>query len=308
MRSNRDFRSSQECGGRELGGACGESGRATAAWMTAWRGSCGDGLHKPAAGGLPIPSGSSLCVFKTDAFSYWLFRLRHGAHCAAGRRRIPEASRGEEPMTTPSAAPLRVALTNGSFEQPAVTSVEILPDASQTRAAKRVPAGSPAPPTTRSSCGIRATTVYRQPTAPSSPSSTPTGRGRQVLVERGERYWRAVPPRPQRGRHHGAGHRRAGIHAEQRRSPTATLPGYYTGTYTVPAGQTLRASPSAPSQPPEAARASATSWTASSSRTAPYVELAKTAIPAGPLEVGDVSPATASPPRTKAAAEPRTAS
>ncbi|MEV6406129.1 hypothetical protein AB0M58_24715 [Streptomyces bobili] len=42
-------------------------------------------------------------------------------------------------MITPPAAPLRVALTNGSFEQPAVTDYEILPDASQTQAAKWVP-------------------------------------------------------------------------------------------------------------------------------------------------------------------------
>lgn len=41
-------------------------------------------------------------------------------------------------MTTPS-APLRVALANGSFEEPVVSGVEILPDASQTQAAKYVP-------------------------------------------------------------------------------------------------------------------------------------------------------------------------
>lgn len=41
-------------------------------------------------------------------------------------------------MSTPP-APLRVALANGSFEQPVVTGVEILPDSSQTQAPKRVP-------------------------------------------------------------------------------------------------------------------------------------------------------------------------
>lgn len=42
-------------------------------------------------------------------------------------------------MATPPSAPLRVALANGSFEAPSVTGVEILPDASQTQASKRVP-------------------------------------------------------------------------------------------------------------------------------------------------------------------------
>ncbi|GAA3294630.1 hypothetical protein GCM10020295_19590 [Streptomyces cinereospinus] len=42
-------------------------------------------------------------------------------------------------MATPPAAPLRVTLVNGGFEEPPVTNYEVLPDASQTQAAKRVP-------------------------------------------------------------------------------------------------------------------------------------------------------------------------
>lgn len=196
-------------------------------------------------------------------------------------------------MTTPPAAPLRVALANGSFEQPAVTSVEILPDASQTQAAKRVPGwlttasdhkielwhsgfnGVPAADGAQFAelNAYEVSTLYQD---------LPTTPGTKL-------YWRLY----HRGRQGddtmaldiGA----PGATVEQRRFTDGTTAwGYYTGTYTVPAGQTLtrfafRSISAAGGNPSVGNFLDGIFF-----GTAPYVELAKTAIPAGPLEVGDV--------------------
>ncbi|MBM9509502.1 isopeptide-forming domain-containing fimbrial protein [Actinacidiphila acididurans] len=194
-------------------------------------------------------------------------------------------------MATP--APLRVALANGSFEQPDVTNVEILPDASQTQAAKRVPGwlttasdhmielwhsgfnGVPAADGVQFAelNAYQVSTLYQD---------LPTTPGTKL-------YWRLY----HRGRQGddtmaldiGA----PGSAVEQRRFTDGnTAWGYYTGTYTVPAGQTLtrfafRSVSAAGGNPSVGNFLDGIFF-----GTAPYVVLDKTAVPAGPLEVGDV--------------------
>ncbi|WP_326594909.1 DUF7507 domain-containing protein [Streptomyces sp. NBC_01803] len=194
-------------------------------------------------------------------------------------------------MTIP--IPIRVALVNGSFEQPVVTNYEILPDASQAQAPKRVPGwlttatdhmielwhsgfqGVPAADGAQFAelNANQVATLYQDlPTTPGT-----------VL------YWRLY----HRGRNGedtmaldiGA----PGAVVEQRRFTDGnTTWGHYTGTYTVPAGQTTT-------------RFAFRSVSAAGGNqgignfldgvffgTAPLVVLTKSAIPVGPLEVGDV--------------------
>ncbi|MEE1773243.1 hypothetical protein PUR34_35040 [Streptomyces sp. JV185] len=195
-------------------------------------------------------------------------------------------------MSTPP-APLRVALANGSFEQPAVTDMEILPDASRTQAPKRVPGWL----TTASDHmielwhsgfnGVPAAEGAQFAELNANQVSTlyqdlPTTPGTKL-------YWRLY----HRGRQGddtmaldiGA----PGAAVQQRRFTDGnTAWGYYTGTYTVPAGQTLT-------------RFAFRSVSAAGGNqsignfldgiffgTAPHVVLTKTAAPTGPLEVGDV--------------------
>ncbi|MFJ2818590.1 isopeptide-forming domain-containing fimbrial protein [Streptomyces sp. NPDC087294] len=195
-------------------------------------------------------------------------------------------------MSTPS-APLRVALVNGGFEQPVVTNYEILPDSSQTQAAKRVPGWL----TTATDHMIE---LWR-----SGFNGVPSAEGAQFAELNANQvatlyqdlpttpgsklYWRLY----HRGRQGqdtmaldiGA----PGAVVEQRRCTDGnTAWGYYTGTYTVPAGQTLT-------------RFAFRSVSAAGGNqgignfldgiffgTAPFVVLTKAAIPVGPLEVGDV--------------------
>ncbi|MEU6476722.1 hypothetical protein ABZ858_07475 [Streptomyces sp. NPDC047017] len=196
-------------------------------------------------------------------------------------------------MATPPAAPLRVALSNGSFEEPTVTGYEILPDASQTQAPQRVPGWL----TTAADHmielwhtgfnGVRAADGVQFAELNANLVSTlyqdlPTTPGTKL-------YWKLY----HRGRlgddtmalDIGA----PGSVVEQRRFTDGnTAWGYYTGTYTVPAGQTRT-------------RFAFRSISAAGGNqgignfldgiffgTAPHVALVKTAVPAGPLEVGDV--------------------
>ncbi|MEE1754566.1 DUF7507 domain-containing protein [Streptomyces sp. SP18CS02] len=196
-------------------------------------------------------------------------------------------------MSTPPPAPLRVALVNGSFEEPVVTDYEILPDASQTQAAKKVPGW------------LTTATDHRIELWRSGFSGVPAADGAQFAELNANQvatlyqdlpttpgsklYWRLY----HRGRNGqdtmaldiGA----PGSTVEQRRFTDGnTAWGYYTGTYTVPAGQTNT-------------RFAFRSISAAGGNqgignfldgvffgTAPLVVLTKTAIPAGPLEVGDV--------------------
>lgn len=196
-------------------------------------------------------------------------------------------------MATPSVAPLRVALANGSFEDPPVAGVEILPDASQTQAPKRVPGWL----TTASDRkielwhsgfqGVPAAEGAQFAELNANEVSTlyqdlPTTPGTKL-------YWRLY----HRGRQGddtmaldiGA----PGSTSEQRRFTDGnTAWGYYTGTYTVPAGQTLTRFAFRSISAAGGNRGIGNFLDGIFFGTAAHVVLDKTAIPAGPLEVGDV--------------------
>ncbi|MFJ4624163.1 hypothetical protein [Streptomyces sp. NPDC088812] len=196
-------------------------------------------------------------------------------------------------MATPSAVPLRVALVNGGFEEPSVTNYEVLPDASQTQAAKWVPGWL----TTASDHmielwrsgfnGVPAAEGAQFAELNANQVSTlyqdlPTTPGTQL-------YWRLY----HRGREGddtmaldiGA----PGRAVEQRRfTDGKTAWGYYTGTYTVPAGQTLTRFAFRSISAAGGNRFIGNLLDGIFFGTAPHVVLAKTAIPTGPLEVGDV--------------------
>ncbi|MEV6581285.1 hypothetical protein AB0M92_24335 [Streptomyces sp. NPDC051582] len=195
-------------------------------------------------------------------------------------------------MTTPP-VPLRVALANGSFEQPAVTGVEILPDSSQTQAAKRVPGWL----TTASDHmielwhsgfqGVPAAEGAQFAELNANEVSTlyqdlPTTPGTKL-------YWRLY----HRGRQ-GDDTMALDIGApaapvEQRRLTDGnTAWGYYTGTYTVPAGQTLTRFAFRSISAAGGVRSIGNFLDGIFFGTAPSVALDKAAYPAGPLEVGDV--------------------
>ncbi|GGU58934.1 hypothetical protein GCM10010274_54770 [Streptomyces lavendofoliae] len=195
-------------------------------------------------------------------------------------------------MTTPT--PLRTALVNGSFEEPSgVERWELVPDASQTQAPRRVPgwlttapdhrielwrsgnAGVPAPDGTQFAelNANSVSTLYQD--LPTTPGTT--------------LYWRLY--------HRGTAGQDTmaldigapGAVVEQRRFTDGnTAWGYYVGTYTVPAGQTttrfaLRSVAAAGGNPRVGNLVDGVFF-----GTAPLVVLTKSAIPEGPLEVGDV--------------------
>lgn len=194
-------------------------------------------------------------------------------------------------MTTPS-APLRVALANGSFEEPVVSGVEILPDASQTQAAKYVPGW------------LTTATDHRIELWRSGFNGVPAAHGAQFAelnANQVSTLYQDLPSTPGTTLYWRLYHRgrqgddtmaldigAPGSTVEQRRFTDGTTAwGYYTGTYTVPAGQVLT-------------RFAFRSISAAGGNqgignfldgiffgTAPYVELTKIAVPAGPLEVGD---------------------
>lgn len=194
-------------------------------------------------------------------------------------------------MSTPS-APLRVALANGSFEEPVVTGVEILPDSSQTQAAKRVPGW------------LTTATDHRIELWRSGFNGVPSAHGAQFAelnANQVSTLYQDLPSTPGTTLYWRLYHRgrqgndtmaldigAPGFPVEQRRFTDGTTAwGYYTGTYTVPAGQVLT-------------RFAFRSISAAGGNqgignfldgiffgTAPYVELTKTAVPTGPLEVGD---------------------
>ncbi|MET2718304.1 hypothetical protein ABXV03_21470 [Streptomyces harbinensis] len=195
-------------------------------------------------------------------------------------------------MSTPP-APLRVALVNGSFEEPAVIDYEILPDASQTQAPKRVPgwlttasdhmvelwhSGFLGVPSAEGAQfaelnANEVSTLYQD--LPTTPGTT--------------LYWRLY----HRGRlgedtmalDIGA----PGSTVEQRRfSDGNNAWGHYTGTYVVPPGQTLTRFAFRSISAAGGNRGIGNFLDGIFFGTAPHVVLDKAAIPAGPLEVGDV--------------------
>jgi uncharacterized repeat protein (TIGR01451 family) len=196
-------------------------------------------------------------------------------------------------MATPPAVPLRVSLVNGSFEAPTVTNYEILPDASQTQAAKRVPGWL----TTASDHMIE---LWR-----SGFNGVPAAEGAQFAelnANQVSTLYQDLPTTPGTKLYWRLYHRgrqgedtmaldigAPGSTAEQRRFTDGnTAWGYYTGTYTVPAGQTLTRFAFRSISAAGGNRAVGNLLDGIFFGSAPYVLLAKTAIPAGPLEVGDV--------------------
>ncbi|GAA3169139.1 MULTISPECIES: isopeptide-forming domain-containing fimbrial protein [Streptomyces] len=195
-------------------------------------------------------------------------------------------------MTTPP-PPRRVSLANGSFEEPGVTGVEILPDASQTQAAKRVPGW------------LTTATDHMIELWHSGFQGVPAADGAQFAelnANQVSTLYQDLPTTPGTKLYWRLYHRgrlgddtmaldigAPGAVVQQRRFTDGnTAWGHYTGTYTVPAGQTLT-------------RFAFRSVSAAGGNqsignfldgiffgTPPYVVLDKTAVPAGPLEVGDI--------------------
>ncbi|MFI0777370.1 isopeptide-forming domain-containing fimbrial protein [Streptomyces sp. NPDC021212] len=196
-------------------------------------------------------------------------------------------------MATPPVAPLRVALVNGSYEEPTVNGMAFLPDASQTQASNRVPGwlttasdhmielwqsgfqGVPAAEGNQFAelNANEVSTLYQD--LPTTPGTT--------------LYWRLY----HRGRQGddtmaldiGA----PGSTVEQRRFTDGnTAWGYYTGTYVVPAGQMLTRFAFRSVAAAGGNRSVGNFLDGIFFGTAPYVTLDKVAIPVGPLKVGDV--------------------
>lgn len=194
-------------------------------------------------------------------------------------------------MTSPPSAPLRVALANGSFEEPVVTGVEILPDSSQTQAAKRVPGW------------ITTSTDHLIELWRSGFNGVPAAHGSQFAELNAHQVatlYQDLPTTPGSKlywRLHHRGRQGTDVMAldigapgavteQQRFTDGNTAWGYYTGTYTIPAGQTLTRfafrSVSAAGGSPAAGNFLDGVFFG----TAPSVVLAKTVSPAGPVEAG----------------------
>ncbi|GAA3896688.1 hypothetical protein GCM10022244_03570 [Streptomyces gulbargensis] len=196
-------------------------------------------------------------------------------------------------MSTPPPAPRRVALVNGSFEQPAVNGVEFLPDASQTQAAKKVPGWL----TTASDHMIElwSNGTHGVPSAEGAQfaelnanevstlyQDLPTTPGTKL-------YWRLYHRGRQGQDTMALDIGVPGSAAEQRTFTDGnTSWGYYTGTYTVPEGQTVTRFAFRSVSAAGGNRSVGNFLDGVFFGTAPHVELTKAAIPAGPLEVGDV--------------------
>ncbi|MEV7832129.1 hypothetical protein AB0P12_16180 [Streptomyces subrutilus] len=196
-------------------------------------------------------------------------------------------------MTTPSPASLRVALANGSFEEPVVTAYEVLPDASQTQAAKRVPGW-------RTTATDHMIELWR-----SGFNGVPAAHGSQFAELNANQVatlYQDVPTTPGSKLYWRLDHRgRAGQDTmaldigapgavvEQRRFTDGnTAWGAYTGTYTVPAGQTVTRFAFRSVSAAGGSQAVGNFLDGIFFGTAPLVVLTKTAAPTGPLEVGDV--------------------
>ncbi|WP_059008195.1 DUF7507 domain-containing protein [Streptomyces specialis] len=194
-------------------------------------------------------------------------------------------------MTIP--IPIRVALANGSFEEPVVTNYEILPDASQPQAPKRVPGW------------LTTATDHKIELWRSGFQGVPSADGAQFAELNANQVatlYQDLPTTPGTVLYWRLHHRgrsgddtmaldigAPGAVVEQRRFTDGnTAWGHYTGTYTVPDGQTTT-------------RFAFRSVSAAGGNqsvgnfldgvffgTAPLVVLTKSAIPVGPLEIGDV--------------------
>ncbi|MER8232991.1 hypothetical protein [Streptomyces sp. NPDC094049] len=196
-------------------------------------------------------------------------------------------------MSTPPPAPLRVALVNGSFEQPSVTDMAFLPDASQTQAPRHVPGW------------LTTATDHMIEIWHSGFNGVPSAEGEQFAelnANEVSTLYQDLPTTPGSKLYWRLHHRgrlgqdtmaldigAPGNVLEQRVITDGnTAWGHYTGTYTVPDGQTLTRFAFRSVSAAGGNRGIGNFLDGVFFGTAPYVTLAKAAIPAGPLDVGDV--------------------
>lgn len=200
------------------------------------------------------------------------------------------------PRAAPVTCPARVALTNGGFEQPAVTGgpVGFFPDASQS-APNAVPGW-------RTTAGDHTTELW---TGPPNPTTTPPAEGRQFAelnANEVSTLYQDQPTTPGAKLYWRLSHRgRLGVDTmaldigapgapvEQKTMSDGTGAwGTYSGVYTVPEGQTttrfaFRSVSAAGGNPGIGNFLDDVFF-----GTAPCVTVAKSGIPLGPYEVGDV--------------------
>lgn len=196
-------------------------------------------------------------------------------------------------MSTPPPAPLRVALVNGSFEQPPVTDMAFLPDASQTQAPRSVPGWL----TTASDHMIE---LWH-----SGFNGVPSAEGEQFAelnANEVSTLYQDLPTTPGTKLYWRLYHRGrqgqdtmaldigapGGVVEQRTFTDGNTAWGYYTGTYTVPAGQTTTRFAFRSVSAAGGNRGVGNFLDGIFFGTAPHVTLSKTAVPEGPLDVGDV--------------------
>ncbi|MER6096099.1 hypothetical protein ABT154_09605 [Streptomyces sp. NPDC001728] len=196
-------------------------------------------------------------------------------------------------MSTPPSVPLRVALVNGSFEQPSVTDMAFLPDASQTQAPRHVPGW------------LTTATDHMVEVWHSGFNGVPSAEGEQFAelnANQVSTLYQDLPTTPGTKLYWRLYHRGrqgqdtmaldigapGGVVEQRSFTDGNTAWGYYTGTYTVPAGQTTTRFAFRSVSAAGGNRGIGNFLDGIFFGTAPYVVLTKTAVPAGPLDVGDV--------------------
>ncbi|MFC8172299.1 hypothetical protein ACFUJU_04170 [Streptomyces sp. NPDC057235] len=196
-------------------------------------------------------------------------------------------------MSTPPPVPLRVALVNGSFEQPSVTDMAFLPDASQTQASRYVPGW------------LTTATDHMIELWHSGFNGVPSAEGEQFAelnANQVSTLYQDLPTTPGTTlywRLHHRGRQGQDTMALDIGAPGGTVEqrtftdgntawGHYTGTYTVPAGQTLTRFAFRSVSAAGGNRGVGNFLDGIFFGTAPHVVLAKAAVPEGPLDVGDV--------------------
>lgn len=194
-------------------------------------------------------------------------------------------------MTTP--APLRVALVNGSFEEPVVTNYQLLPDASQPPSADRVPGW------------LTTATDHRIELWHTGFNGVPAADGDQFAelnANQVSTLYQDLPTTPGATLYWRLYHRgRAGTDTmaldigapgaaveQQRFTDGNTAWGEYFGTYTVPPGQTVTRFGFRSVSAAGGNQAIGNFLDGVFFGTAPDVRLTKSADPAGPVEIGDV--------------------
>ncbi|MEW5655596.1 hypothetical protein ABGT92_09710 [Streptomyces cinereoruber] len=196
-------------------------------------------------------------------------------------------------MSTPPSVPLRVTLVNGSFEQPPVADMAFLPDASQTQASRHVPGW------------LTTATDHMVELWHSGFNGVPSAEGEQFAelnANQVSTLYQDLPTTPGTKLYWRLYHRgrqgqdtmaldigAPGGTVEQRTFTDGnTAWGFYTGTYTVPAGQTTTRFAFRSVSAAGGNRGIGNFLDGVFFGTAPHVVLTKSAVPEGPLDAGDV--------------------